>query len=402
MDNRKPSTQEARERAFLSQMMDAYAETLGKTTLEEYEAAKDPAVPDTADALCREILRSSGNARPSAMRRAWKAAIIAAAIAAALFLALLGVQAAGIDAFGALASWTGEIFKFVSAETAQYDPQGHTYEFVYGMYSWEEAQKYAKEAGGYLARFDSEEEFQYVTAELSEQNQDTVFLIGAKRAENSRDYFFIDGEDAPVGGMLNSPDSWACDYWADGEPTYEWDGEQEWIVTVEYDAARGGWILNDVVDNLAYPPDPNSHGIIIEFEPQPAQETQSEMQSVLTGLGLPADLAPTQIPTGYALSAIERINTELCCGMVAVYENGGSFLNIEISRYADANALNNLALQMDDVVPEKYMSNGKLFYLFTNTGNWRAAWNAGSYVVSIGGLLAKEQLIEIIDSIPAD
>ncbi len=408
MENEKLSPQEAQDRAFLSQMMDEYAETLGKTALQEYEAAKDTSMPSAAaDALCREIIRGSRSVQPSGRRRALKAAVIAAAIVAGLFLALLGVQAAGIDAFGALATWTGEVFRFGNPAkndpplTVQYDPHGHTYAFVHGMYSWAEAQKYAKEAGGYLVRFDSEAEFQYVAAELSDQDRGTIFMIGARRTENSRDFFFVDGEDQSVGGKLNAPDSWTSAYWASGEPTYEWEGKQEWIVTVEYDAAIGSWTFNDVVDNLAYPADPNNHGILIEFEPQPAQQTQSEMQSMLTELGLPADLAPTQIPTGYTLLAVERIDTEVCNCMIAVYENGASFLNIEISRYVNADALSSLAMQMDDVAPEEYMSNGKLFYLFTNTGNWRGAWSTDSYVISISGLSTKEQLIEVIDSIPA-
>lgn len=278
MGNKKPSSQETQDRAFLSQVMDEYAETLGKTALQEYEAVKDNAMPSAAvDALCREIIRGSGSVQPSGRRRALKAAVIAAAIVAALFLTLLGVQAAGIDAFGALANWTGEVFRFNGSEdselpliepaAAQYDPQGHTYVFVQGMYSWEEAQKYAKEEGGYLVRFDSEEEFQYVAAELSEQDQGTIFMIGARRAESSKDYFFVDGEDQPIGGELNASASWTSAYWASGEPTCEWEGEPEWIVTVEYDAAIGGWTFNDVVDNLAYPADPNRHGMIIEFEP---------------------------------------------------------------------------------------------------------------------------------------
>lgn len=274
MKNKNLSLQESRDRAFLSQVMDEYAETLGKTALQEYEAAKDSAVPgDGIDARCREIIRGSGNARPSGRRRALKAAVIAAAVVAALFLTLLGVQAAGIDAFGALASWTGfgnaekDELPLIEPPPAQYDPQGHTYEFVRGMYSWEEAQNYAKEAGGYLARFDSEEEFSYVAAELSKENQDTIFVIGARRAENSRDYFLVDGEDTPIGGKLNDSASWASAYWASGEPTCEWDGEPEWVVAVEYRSDDAKWVLNDIVDNLAYPADPNSHGIIIEFEP---------------------------------------------------------------------------------------------------------------------------------------
>ncbi len=149
----------------------------------------------------------------------------------------------------------------------QYDPQGHTYEYVRGMYSWEEAQKYAKEKGGYLVRFDSEDEFKYVTKEITKKGyQETGFIIGARRAEGSKDYFFVDGEDKAVGEKLNTASSWTSSYWASGEPTYEWDGVQEWIVTVEYKADEAKWTLNDVPDNATYPADPNRHGFIIEYE----------------------------------------------------------------------------------------------------------------------------------------
>ncbi|MBO2527554.1 MAG: hypothetical protein CW335_05180, partial [Clostridiales bacterium] len=104
-------------------------------------------------------------------------------------------------------------------------------------------------------------------AELSKGSQGTIFIIGARRAENSKDYFFVDGNDNPIGDKLNTASSWTLAYWSNGEPTYEWEGAQEWIVAVEYNAARGGWALNDIVDNLPYPADPNSHGIIIEYEP---------------------------------------------------------------------------------------------------------------------------------------
>ena len=153
-------------------------------------------------------------------------------------------------------------------EATPYDTQGHTYEFVRGMYSWEEAQKTAKEKGGYLVRFDSEDEFKYVVAEIAKKGyQDTNFIIGARRADGSKDYYFVDADDKPVGGKLNAASSWTTAYWASGEPTYEWDGEQEWIVAVEYKAAEAKWTLNDIPDSAAYPTDPNCHGFIIEHEP---------------------------------------------------------------------------------------------------------------------------------------
>lgn len=400
--------------AVLAQLMDDYAEALGAQTLREYEQAEDGAAVDPAlDALCREIIRDSRKVQTSGRRRALKAAGIAAAIVAALFLTLLGVQAAGVDVFGSIASWTGEVFRFGNTEknelplieppSSQYDPQGHTYLFVHGMYSWAEAQEYAKNEGGYLVRFDSEEEFKYVTAELSSQRQDTIFMIGARRAENSTDYFFVDGEDRPIGSELNASASWISAYWASGEPTCEWEGEPEWIVTVEYDAAAGGWVFNDVVDDLAYPADPNSHGMIIEFEPPSAQyrQTGNEIQTALEAVGIPTALAPLWIPEEYLLLTVERLQNEISDGIVAVYESVDSYLNVEITQYADADALGGLELQMDDAKPEQYVSNGRRFYLFTNMGNWRGAWSGNSCVIAVGGLPEKTLLLRILDSIPA-
>ena len=149
-----------------------------------------------------------------------------------------------------------------------YDTQGHTYEFIRGMYSWDAAQKIAADKGGYLVRFDSEEEFKYVAEKLSRSAyQNTTFIIGARRAAGSQDYYFVDDSDNPIGDKLNAASSWTAAYWANGEPTFEWEGSQEWIVALEYQTELETWMLNDIPDNAAYPADPDCHGFIIEYEP---------------------------------------------------------------------------------------------------------------------------------------
>ena len=151
-------------------------------------------------------------------------------------------------------------------EESPYDPMGHSYEYVRGMYSWAQAQKIAEEKGGYLVRFDSLREFNYIATQLSKNEyQNTVFVIGARRAESSKDYYFVDFNDKPVGGKINDS-SWFSSCWAAGEPTYEWDGMQEWILAMEYDSSHSTWKINDIVDNLGYPSDPNCHGFIIEYD----------------------------------------------------------------------------------------------------------------------------------------
>lgn len=155
-----------------------------------------------------------------------------------------------------------------SSEEAAIDPVAHTYEFVRGVNSWETAQKTAAEKGGYLVRFDSAEEFEFVTKEIEADGYlDTRFIIGARRAEDSTDYYFVDAEDRPVSEKLNDDASWASAFWMSGEPTIEWEGDPEWIVALEYESDTAKWVLNDVSDNSTYPADINCHGFIIEYEP---------------------------------------------------------------------------------------------------------------------------------------
>ena len=155
-----------------------------------------------------------------------------------------------------------------AAEDEDEENEAHTYEVIRGMYSWEDAKKAAAEKGGYLVRFDDADEFEFITGELTEQGyQDASLIIGARRADGSEDYYFVDADDKAVGEKLNAASSWASPYWLSGEPTYEWEGEQEWILTVEYKTDGEKWVLNDVPDNATYPEDPNRHGFIIEYEP---------------------------------------------------------------------------------------------------------------------------------------
>ena len=162
------------------------------------------------------------------------------------------------------------LMRYILAEhkTDSYDTKGHTYRFVFGMYSWAEAQAKASSEGGYLARIDDADEYRFVTSMLSKNGyHDTAFFIGARRFLPNTDYFFVDRDDNIVSGKLNTASSWASAYWLSGEPTFRYDGVEEWIVAIEYKTAEGRWLLNDIPDNASYPADPNCHGFIIEYEP---------------------------------------------------------------------------------------------------------------------------------------
>ena len=162
------------------------------------------------------------------------------------------------------------LMRYILAEhkTDSYDTKGHSYRFVFGIYSWAEAQAKASSEGGYLARIDDADEYRFVTSMLSKNGyHDTAFFIGARRFLPNTDYYFVDRDDNIVSGKLNSASSWASAYWLSGEPTFRYDGVEEWIVAIEYKTAEGRWVLNDIPDNASYPADPNCHGFIIEYEP---------------------------------------------------------------------------------------------------------------------------------------
>jgi len=132
---------------------------------------------------------------------------------------------------------------------------------------------------------------------------------------------------------------------------------------------------------------------------EPQADRENDMQKKLESLDMPVELAPTWIPEGYALVTIEEEESEDFSGFCALYINRSNYINIEIKEYFMATALNGLEMQMDNAEPEEYMSNGKLFYLFTNTDKWRSAWSGGSYMVSLTGFPSKEMMLRVIDSI---
>ena len=60
--------------------------------------------------------------RPRGARRALRSVFAAAMVALCIFSGMIAIQAAGIDVFGALARWTGELFSFGDPETGLVAP----------------------------------------------------------------------------------------------------------------------------------------------------------------------------------------------------------------------------------------------------------------------------------------
>lgn len=141
------------------------------------------------------------------------------------------------------------------------------YEYYVGDYSWEGAAYIAELAGGKLVTIDSKRELNHLTDELNVRGyQDILFYLGGKRAENERDFFWLNGLQLPDGEALNGRDGWMADLWFPGEPSMEYDGVQETCLTLEY--IDGRWGMNDVPADLLAQSDQFSGriGFIVEYE----------------------------------------------------------------------------------------------------------------------------------------
>lgn len=161
----------------------------------------------------------------------------------------------------------------VETATAETDYSNSNYEYILGRYSWEEANKIAEEKGGHLIHFDDAAEFNLITSDLTRKDYcDICFLLGGKRDDDSKAYYWVDTNGHPFGEPLNSKSSWCYSLWYEGEPTFEWEGKKENILQLSYIKETGIWVFNDVDEGQEYPKDPNCHGIIIEYEDQREQE----------------------------------------------------------------------------------------------------------------------------------
>lgn len=130
MDKRRQELEELQDDIHLALLMDEYAESMGAEVRAEAEKAFETGeitIPQEVDDACASILAQTTKAEHS--RKSTKNVIRHLLVAAATVVALLGtlmvVQAAGIDVFGRLASWTDSVFHYNSkAKDSQEEESG--------------------------------------------------------------------------------------------------------------------------------------------------------------------------------------------------------------------------------------------------------------------------------------
>ena len=93
-------------------------------------------------------------------------------------------------------------------------------------------------------------------------------MIGARRALDSQNYYWVDDNNVTYGNILNSPDYWAFQEWMANEPSFK-DGDTiEAYMDIFYFSDQNRWVWNDVPDDIIAiaPYYTETIGYIVEYE----------------------------------------------------------------------------------------------------------------------------------------
>lgn len=150
----------------------------------------------------------------------------------------------------------------------------HRYEVIVDDCTWEEAYQNCLSMGGYLARINSKEEFDYITKKVVEKEKDyskKQYYVGMRRDVNSDAYYLINENNELVGDRLdNGYTSWANSLWMSKEPSY-YDSTlkiEETCVSIFKYKETNKWVMNDIPSNLVVqvPSYKGKLGYICEFD----------------------------------------------------------------------------------------------------------------------------------------
>ena len=129
----------------------------------------------------------------------------------------------------------------------------HRYEYCLLDGTWEDAYRACLAKGGHLVVFETQEEFDYVTQDLNDKNQQNyIFFLGGRRNLDSHQYYWVDETNSLKVGNCLTDDGWTSGCWLQGEPSFEDTnlGLQEHVLSMFYYDDLGKWVWNDVPNNL--------------------------------------------------------------------------------------------------------------------------------------------------------
>lgn len=147
----------------------------------------------------------------------------------------------------------------------------HRYEYYVDDCSWNEAFYRARSLGGYLARINTYQEYEYIKADIRQQHKEKImFRVGARRDPGSSLYYWVDINNSPVIGPINVRDYWAFPEWMSGEPSFsdkDLNIEEEYVDIYFFEKEKR-WVFNDVPDDIvaAVPNYSGRIGYIVEYD----------------------------------------------------------------------------------------------------------------------------------------
>ena len=146
----------------------------------------------------------------------------------------------------------------------------HTYELIVEDVTWIQAYQKCLEKGGYLVRINSDEEYQAILQQISDEDKRNImfWLGGARSSEESEDYRWVYEDEAYGDIVLNGEDPYLS-YWLSGEPSYFSEtGDVEMYMNMFFVSKEGRWVWNDAPDDLIAVADfyVGTVGYICEYE----------------------------------------------------------------------------------------------------------------------------------------
>ena len=130
-------------------------------------------------------------------------------------------------------------------------------------------------------------------------------------------------------------------------------------------------------------------------------EVYLTIRAILMNYDIPEDLAPTWYPEGFEAESLEVQSFDMG-DTINCYFSGEKdiYFGIRFIRYSDSSDIGIYSFEKEDLPTEEYISNGRLFYIFSNLEGVTATWSDGeALTVSISGTISVHEIKSIIDSI---
>ena len=125
------------------------------------------------------------------------------------------------------------------------------------------------------------------------------------------------------------------------------------------------------------------------------------IKSILEDYGIPDDLAPTWYPEGFEAKPPEVQSSDIGDIIYCNFSNeNDDIIVIRITRYNYPSDISIYSFEKEDAPIEEYISDDRLFYIFSNVESVTAIWSDGeALTISISGTISADLIKTIIDSI---